>query len=308
MTRTPAGAQPQQASTIDAFATSVMLFLTFSWGLNQVAVKLANVGYNPIFSVLLRSVIAGVLVWLWCRYRRIPLFERDGTLWAGIAAGVLFGAEFVLIFVGLDHTSAARGTLMINTMPFWVLLGGHFFLNERISLQKFLGLALAFSGVVVVFSDTLTLPGPDAFMGDLMCLGAGILWAGTVLVIKGSRLSTASAEKTLLYQLLVSAIFALPFISLAGPVFRDVGIVPTAALAFQAIFIVAFTYLLWFWLMRRYPVSSLSSFAFLTPAFGVLCAGLLLNEPLSIRIFAALALIAVGLLVVNRPMRRSPPG
>lgn len=298
------GARP----AIDASAAAVMIGLTLSWGFNQVLVKVSNTGYNPIFSVLARSAIACLLVWLWCRYRRIPLFERDGTLWPGILAGALFGFEFALIFLGLDYTTAARGTLMVNSMPFWVLLGGHFLLGERITMQKFAGLALAFAGVVLVFSDELSVPGPDAIWGDLMCLAAGILWAATMLVIKGTKLSAASAEKTLLYQLFVSAIILVPFVPLAGPVLRDVTPLATGSLLLQAVFIVAFTYVLWFWLMRRYPASGLSSFAFLTPAFGVLCAGLLLNEPLSMRIFGALALIGVGLLVVNRPVRRSLPG
>ncbi|TYR35294.1 DMT family transporter [Mesorhizobium microcysteis] len=285
-----------------------MIGLTLSWGFNQVLVKVSNTGYNPIFSVLARSAIACLLVWLWCRYRRIPLFERDGTLWPGILAGALFGFEFALIFLGLDYTTAARGTLMVNSMPFWVLLGGHFLLGERITMQKFAGLALAFAGVILVFSDELSVPGPDAIWGDLMCLAAGILWAATMLVIKGTKLSAASAEKTLLYQLFVSAIILVPFVPLAGPVLRDVTPLATGSLLLQAVFIVAFTYVLWFWLMRRYPASGLSSFAFLTPAFGVLCAGLLLNEPLSMRIFGALALIGAGLLVVNRPVRRSLPG
>lgn len=301
---TVGGARP----AIDAFAAAVMIGLTLSWGFNQVLVKVSNTGYNPIFSVLARSAIACVLVWLWCRYRRIPLFERDGTLWPGILAGALFGFEFALIFLGLDFTTAARATLMVNSMPFWVLLGGHFLLGERITMQKFAGLALAFAGVVLVFSDELSVPGPDAIWGDLMCLAAGILWAATMLVIKGTKLSAASAEKTLLYQLFVSAIILVPFVPLAGPVLRDVTPLATGSLLLQAVFIVAFTYVLWFWLMRRYPASGLSSFAFLTPAFGVMCAGLLLNEPLSIRIFGALALIGAGLLVVNRPVRRSLPG
>ncbi len=306
MSNAPAATLERPA--IDSFAAALMIGLTFSWGLNQVAVKFANTGYNPIFAALLRSAIACALVWLWCRYRRIPLFERDGTLWAGIAVGGLFGAEFALIFLGLDYTSAARATLMVNTMPFWVLIGGHFLLGERITMQKFCGLALAFGGVALVFSDKLSLPGPEALRGDLMCLAGGVLWAATTLVIKGSKLSVASAEKTLLYQLVVSAVFLIPLVPLAGPLLRDVTPLATGALLFQAVYVVAFTYLLWFWLMRRYPASGLSSFAFLTPAFGVLCAGLVLNEPLSMRIFAALILIAVGLLLVNRPLRRTLPG
>ena len=56
--------------------------------------------------------------------------------------------------------------------------------------------------------------------------------------------------------------------------------------------------------MRRYPASGLASFTFLTPAFGVLFAGVILGEPLGATIFIALGLIAAGLVIVNRPARR----
>ncbi|MGO4838536.1 EamA family transporter, partial [Rhizobiaceae sp. 2RAB30] len=104
-------------------------------------------------------------------------------------------------------------------------------------------------------------------------------------------------------QLTVSAVVVLPLVPFAGPVLRDVSSLATAALLFQAIYVVAFTYILWFWLMRRYPAAGLSSFAFLTPAFGVLLGGLLLDEPLTGRLFLALGLIAAGLVIVNRPQR-----
>lgn len=302
------GATIDRRSAVDGFAAAVMIALTFSWGLNQVAIKVANLGFNPIFAVLARSAIAAVLVYLWCLYRRIDLFQKDGTLWPGIAAGALFGTEFAFIFVGLDYTTAARGALMVNTMPFWVLIGAHFFLGERMTRQKLVGIVLAFAGVYLVFSDELSLPDPAAIRGDMMCLLAGMIWGATNLVIKGSKLTETSAEKTLLYQLVVSAVILVPFVPLAGPVLRDVSALATVSLLFQAVVIVSFTYLLWFWLMRRYPASGLSSFVFLTPAFGVLCGGLLLGEPLSARIFLALGLIAVGLVLVNRPMRRTVPG
>jgi drug/metabolite transporter (DMT)-like permease len=293
---------------IDAFAAGLMILLTLTWGLNQVAIKIAIDGYNPVFLTVARSAIASVLVFAWCRWRGIALFERDGTLGAGIIAGVMFGLEFVLIFFGLDYTTAARGVLMINTMPFWVLIGAHFVLGERMTRVRFAGLLLAFGGVALVFSDELSLPDPSALKGDLMLLAAGLFWGATTIMIKRSKLSQVSAEKTLLYQLVISAIFAVPLIPLAGPVLRDVSALATGSLIFQAVFVVAFTYVLWFWLMRVYPASGLSSFTFLSPVFGVLGGGLLLGEPLSWRIFAALALIAAGLLLVNRPARRVQPG
>ena len=60
---------------IDGFAAAIMIGVTFSWGFNQVAVKVSNVGYNPVFSVLVRSAIACLLVYLWCRYRRKTRFQ-----------------------------------------------------------------------------------------------------------------------------------------------------------------------------------------------------------------------------------------
>lgn len=292
---------------VDTAAVGFMILLTFSWGLNGVAAKLANEGYNPIFLNVARSAIAGVLVFLWCRYRGIPLFRNDGTLWAGILAGLLFGGEFTLIFVGLEYTTVARSSLLVNTMPFWILIGAHFLLGERMSMQKFLGLLLAFGGVVVIFSDKLSIPGPEAITGDLLSLAAGLLWALTTLVIKGTKLSTASAEKVLLYQLAVSALMAIPLVPLAGPMLREVAPLATGALLFQAVYVVAFTYILWFWLVRRYPAAGLASFAFLSPAFSVICGWLLLDEPLTWKIFLALGLIAAGLIIVNRPVRKQVP-
>ena len=209
---------------VDAAAVAIMIGLTFSWGLNGVAAKLANAGYNPLLLTVVRSAAGGLLIYLWCLWRGVPLFSRDGTLWAGIAAGLLFAGEFVLIFVALDFTTVARSTLMVNTMPFWVLLGAHFILDERMTMRKLTGLVLAFAGVALVFSDKLSLPDPSALTGDVMSLIAGSLWAATILVIKSTKLAGISAEKLLLYQLAVSAAGVLPAPSICrAAVARPVG-------------------------------------------------------------------------------------
>lgn len=295
--------------SVDAVAAAIMVGLTFSWGLNGVVAKISYRGFDPIFVTLARSVVGGALVLIWCRLRGVKLFERDGTLWLGILAGALFGGEFLLIFVGLEYTTVARNTLLVNTMPFWVLLGAHFLLGERMTLVKLAGLVAAFAGVVLVFADRLSLPSPEALFGDALSLAAGVLWAATTLVIKRSRLTEIGAEKLLLYQLAMASIMALPLLLVSGPAVRGLDALAIGALAFQAIYIVAITFQVWFWLMRRYPASGLASFAFLSPVFGVLCGSVLLGEPSSPSIFIALALIAAGLFMVNwRPRAQVVPG
>ncbi|ESX21139.1 DMT family transporter [Mesorhizobium sp. LSJC264A00] len=293
---------------VDLAAAAIMVGLTFSWGLNYVAAKISYAGFDPVFVSIARSIIGGLCVLGWCWLRGIRLFKADGSLVAGIIVGVLFGVEFLCLYIGLEYTTVARNTLLVNTMPFWVLVGGHFLLGERINARKLGGLVLAFCGLVAVFSDGIAGGTDVTLMGDLLSLGSGILWAATSIVIKRSKLVETSAEKLLLYQLAGAAIVGVLVLPFAGPPIRAVSALPALALLFQSLYIVAFTYVLWFWLLRRYPASALSSFAFLSPVFGVLCGAIILGEAPTTRIFVALGLIAVGLIIVNRPARKQVPG
>ena len=96
-----------------------------------------------------------------------------------------------------------------------------------------------------------------------------------------------------------------PLIALGGPVLRDISSIAVAAFLFQSVIVVGITYIVWFWLMRRYPAAGLASFTFLTPVFGVLCGAVILGEAIGLNVVLALVLIAVGLIVVNSPSRRT---
>ncbi|MGB3831438.1 MAG: DMT family transporter [Mesorhizobium sp.] len=301
------GAVPAQHDAVDTTAAALMVFLTFSWGLNFVAAKLSYPGFSPVFLSVSRSIIGGLLVLAWCRWRGNALFRRDGTLPAGMLVGALFGVEFLFLYLGLERTTVARNTLLFNTMPFWILLLAHFLLGERITRRKLCGLALAFAGLVAMFFDQLGGNMDTLLMGDMLSLLAGFLWALSNVVIKRSSLARISAEKTLLYQLAGAIVVGLLVLPLDEAPVRAVSTVPILALLFQGAYIVGFSYVLWFWMLTRYPASSLANFVFLSPVFGVLCGAIFLGEPLTARIFVALALIAAGLLLVSRPGRRQLP-
>src|SRR4029077_10565967 len=119
------------------------------------------------------SLLGALLVLLWCRYRRIRLGGQDGTLVPGIIAGLLFALEFILIYVGLDFTTVARGIVLIYFAPVVVAVLAHFLIpRERLTAIRVAGLLAAFAGVVVAFSDKLSLPNPRALFGDVLCLVA----------------------------------------------------------------------------------------------------------------------------------------
>jgi drug/metabolite transporter (DMT)-like permease len=142
---------------------------------------------------------------------------------------------------------------------------------------------------------------PKQLTGDIMMAGAALLWAATTLTIKASPLTRTSAEKVMLYQLVVSApVMAVAALLVGERVTHLPSGLAFGALAYQTIWVVSVTFVIWFALIARYSASRLSAFTFLTPLFGVAAGHLLLGDPLTPAFAAAVALVAVGLLLVNR--------
>ena len=203
---------------LDALAAAIVVVLCLSWGFNQVATKLAIHDIPPLTQAAIRSVVAALIVAGWCRLRGIPLLARDGTLAAGIVAGVFFAIEFILIYQGLVYTTATRAVLFIYLAPFFVVLGARIFLPaDRFGPAQWLGLALSFAGMLVAFGLPTPALDPRQIIGDLMMVGAALFWAATTLIIKASALNRVSAEKVMLYQLVVSA----PMMAVAALVFGE---------------------------------------------------------------------------------------
>lgn len=296
-----------QKTELDRLAIGLMVLFCTIWGLQQVAIKIASAGISPIWQAGLRSIGASVIVLLWSWLRGVRLFERDGTLLPGLLAGLLFAIEFALIFVGLQYTTAARGVIFLYTAPFFVALGAVWLLpQETMRRAQWAGMALAFAGVLVLFGEGVFSSADSAWIGDLMVLLGAVFWAATTLTVKATCLGRGSAEKTLLYQLGVSAV-TLPALSLVlgePGVFAPNMLVWTSLL-FQTVIVAGISYLGWFWLVRHYPATRLFTFSFLAPVMGVLAGGLILGENLSPPVFAALGLVGAGISIANWPARRA---
>jgi drug/metabolite transporter (DMT)-like permease len=276
--------------------------LCLSWGFNQVATKLAIHDIPPLMQATVRSIVAALIVVGWCKLRGFALFKRDGTLLAGVAAGVLFAIEFILIYQGLVYTTATRAVLFIYLAPFFVVLGSRIFLPaDAFRLAQWLGLALSFTGMLVAFGLPTPALDPRQAIGDLMMVAAALFWAATTLIIKASPLTRVSAEKVMLYQLVVSAPIMAAAAYVAGErITHAPSALALGSLAYQTIWVVSITFVIWFALIARFSANRLSAFTFLTPLFGVAAGHLVLGEPLTTAFAAAVALVAGGLVLVNR--------
>lgn len=286
---------------LDATGASLAFALCVLWGFNHVAAKLAAPGISLLMQASIRSCGAALLILLWAASRRIPVFDRDGSLGPGLAAGILFGLEFLCIFLGLGHTTAARMTLLLYIAPCVTALGLAWFVpGERLSRVQWAGVGLGSAGLVVAFADGFADGASATLLGDVCAILAGILWAATTVTIRATRLAAVSATKTTFYQLAVSA----PMLLAGSVAIGEAGVVAitpivAASLVYQTVVVAFGSLLVWFWLLTKYLASRLSVFTFLTPLFGVAAGAIVLDEPVSARFIAAAAIVGAGIVLVN---------
>lgn len=286
---------------LDAVAISLLLACCLFWGIQQVMIKATLAEVPPVFQAALRFAGATVLLLAWCAWRRIALFGRDGSLRAGLLAGVLFTLEFTCLYLGLQHTTASRLTVFLYTSPFWVALLVPFWVKtEKLRGLQWVGLLCAFAGVAFAMREGFSGKTSTAY-GDALALLGGMFWGLTTVAIRTSSLAKVSAEKMLFYQLAVSSLI-FPMLSLAlgeawvwhfSPFAITSLVLQTAVGAFAS-------YLTWMWLLGRYPATKISVFVFLTPVFALLFGTLWLGEGITTGLLAAMATVALGIVLVNR--------
>jgi drug/metabolite transporter (DMT)-like permease len=290
-----------ERKALDSRAFVLMLALTGLWGFQQVAIKLTAPDVSLVMQAGLRSLIATALLLAWAQWRGTPLFAADGTLAAGLGAGLLFGGEFIFIYAGLEHTAASRMVVFIYLAPVLTALGLHWLVpGEKLSRTQWAGVLVAFGGIALAFGEAFAAAG-GTLLGDAFGMIAAALWAATTVLIRATSLARASAAKTLFYQLAVSA----PMLLAASWLMGEKGVIAltplaAASLAYQAAIVAFASYLVWFWLLTRYLAARLAVFSFLTPLFGVLFGVAVLGEPLRPAFAGAALLVGAGIVLVNR--------
>lgn len=289
-------------SQMDAFGAAALIAFALHLAFNQVVIKVTAGGFGPIFAAGLRSAGAVLVLLLWMRLRGISLTIPAAAIKPGIIAGLLFALEFMCLFSALDFTTVSRASVIFYSMPVWLALASHFLMpDDRLSGIRIVGFAMAMAGVGLALldrSDTTA-----SLAGDLLALTSALCWAGIALCVKITPLKTVPPAQQLILQVAVSAPILLGAALISGDLIRDLQPIHLWGMGFQIIAVASLGFLVWFWLLTLYPASAVASFSFLSPVFAVLLGWLLLDEHVSLRVWAALLLVAAGITLINRPRK-----
>ena len=286
---------------VDFLAASFLIIFSILLGLNQVMVKLVNEGMHPIFQVALRSTFAIFPILIYCYILKKKIIINNGSLIPGIIAGILFAIEFIFLFTALDYSTVTRVSLIFYTMPVWLTVAAHFLIeNDKLNLNKLLGLIIALVGLFLAVYEPTTGYDKSQLYGDAYSLMASLCWATRAIMLKTTRLSKATPETQLLYQLVISGVILLPLSMQITDYVRNIDLDLILIFSFQVIVIMCMGFIGWLWIMSRYSASSTSSFAFLTPIFGVLFGWLIMDDPINKQIYLSLFFTCLGIYLINK--------
>ena len=299
----------QQPSNPELSPSAVVftIFLCVLFGSNAVAVKIAFSGIGVFTSAAIRFSIASVAIFLWARLTGQTILVKKGQIYQVLIFSLLFTVQLSLFYLGLSKSNASRGTLLANLVPFFILFLAHFFIpGDRITKRKFFGILLGFAGVIFMFIDEEAIHAGFR-TGDLIILCAVSIWSCATVYLK-RIIDTFSPFQLVMY----STLFSVPLFLIAALLWDKEMIFQLnapviGAILYQSLITASFGFVAWNTMLKKYGAVSLHSFMFIMPIAGVTLGGLVLGEPITLKILLALAFIVFGILVVHWHPRKEAP-
>jgi drug/metabolite transporter (DMT)-like permease len=274
-------------------ATGFALFLAALWGGNAVAIKAGLDDAPPLRLAWMRFVIGGLVTIVWALWTRQEIRPKRSELRPLGWLALLFVTQIAFMNIGQDHTTASHAVVVNTTFPLWTGVIAHFFVpGDRMSPVRTAGTLLAYSGVVVVFAQSLG-SSDGTLLGDVLMLGSAVL-LGARQVYTSLVSQAVALPKLLLAQTVVGVAFFL----VAGLVLeRDAWVISdrlVMSVLYQGGVIAGFGFIGNMWLIKHYLPSGVTALSLSTPVWGVILASVVLGEALSTTLFAGLALVIAG--------------
>ncbi len=275
--------------------------ISILWGTTWYAIRIGLNSLTPIFAAGLRFSTASVFIFAIMKFSGKQLQIDRVSLTLYVLMGFFsFVFPYGLVYWGEQYVSSGLTSVLFGVFPFFVILFSRLsFPNNKIGIYKLLGVLLAFGGIVVIFSDSLSFTSENILLGMIAIIVSAFMQGAIAVVIKkwGNHLQSLSMN---FIPLVIAGITML----LWGFFFEDkstwdFNFSAIASTAYLAIFGTVVTFTTYYWLMKKIDVVLLSLSTFITPIIALIVGGILLNEHLSFQHFIGSSLVLIGILFAN---------
>ncbi|WP_163849758.1 DMT family transporter [Pseudooceanicola aestuarii] len=296
---------PQKS--ISGAAWGQLLLLGLIWGGSFLAIKIALREVGPLTSVLHRTFWAMLALWIFVLIARLPV-PRDTRTWgAFLVMGVINNVlPFALLAFGTQHLETGLVSIFnASTAVFGVLIAALVFADEKLTARKGIGVSLGFLGVATAmgleFLGEIDLRSTAqlACIGAAFCYGCGGSWARATL---GGLKPQVAAAGMLTGATLVIAPLAL---LIEGPLTLDLAPATWGAIGYYALVSTAAAFLLYYSILAKAGSGNLMLVTLLVAPVAIVLGAATLGESLEPRHYGGLALVGLGLVVLDgRALRR----
>ena len=271
---------------------ALFMIMASSWALNYSLVKFALFYEGPEAIVLFRTIFA--LAFSLLLFGRGIRWPRD---WRSNLILLVYGMTNIVAFMsfwmlGESTENSAISSIIIYTFPIISIVLSIILLKEKVSRTKIAGTILGFTGLIVVFADNLVIsPGP----GIYLLLLAAFSWACATIFFKKYLVNIDSRTvNTIQY------VFAIPFLLLLS---IPTGSFSVSGFSYQFVLIsiglgsvgTAVSYAIFLYLIRKYPVSGISSFFFTVPALSIVFSYFFFDVVSNVFTYYGFILISAGI-------------
>ena len=280
---------------------ALVLLVSVLWGGNLVAIKIGLLDAPPLRLAWLRFLIGGVVITLWAwATGRLAGVRVERHEWRPLLVlAALFTAQIGTMNVATDLTNAAHAAIFLNMHAVNTVVLAHFLIpGDRLSPRRFVGILLAYAGILVLFAGG-TSDGTASLLGDaIMFVSAAILAERTVYL--AGAVHRFDPVKLLLSQALTGVVVFIALSQVLEPAPTRWTLRLALALLYQGALVAGFCFVVNLWLLKRYRPSALATFSLTQPIFGVIAATLVAGDPLTLVLLVACAGVMAGIALTMR--------
>ncbi|HDR53753.1 MAG TPA: hypothetical protein ENN60_03755 [archaeon] len=266
-------------------------------GFSIIANRFFVLNVDPVLLTAVRALVIGsvfLVVTLVNDRGRQPV-SLPSLLFIGLIGG---GLAFWMFYTALAMTLGGRAAFIHKTLPVWATVLAIIFLREKLSRKQVAAMLVALSGLLVMNWGSLP-AGMRA--GDLLALGATILWAAENTVAKKVMSEGESNWRVTFSRMFIGSLFLFSVAAFQGKLPQLLALQPVqwAYIGISTALLLGYV-LTWYWGLRYLPLFQASTILLLSPVLSMVFGMLLLGEPVFVGQAAGSALILLGCYLLIR--------
>jgi len=268
--------------------------------------KMFVVGLDPTVFTAVRALFIGIIFFVLASFQNRFNYKKFKKVpWKYLLAiGVIGGSfAFLMFFSGLKLTTSGRGAFLHKTLPLYVTVLAFLFLGEKIKKNQSLALVSMFIGTIILYWGQIN-PSElwsNPSMGDLLVIGATILWAVENIIARKAMIKGESNYTVSFARMFFGAIILFAIVMLQGKLGLLFNLSMAQVMNLVISVVILFGYIFcWYWSIKLINVSKASTILLLAPVISLVLGVIMFGEPIVLLQLIGSLLILIGAYTVTK--------